>query len=138
MLHQLRKLRHTLGRALCGVLVLAWLAAALQPCLMVGSPATHQAAATQMHGMHDCCLPSAQSPPATPHCSPLGCDAKSTDQQSADQQLLTRFLQLTSLALLLYIVLLTNRRVVLSNTVARAPESPPHPHPTLAYCTLLI
>lgn len=138
MLHQLRKLRHTLGRALCGVLVLAWLAAALQPCLMAGSPATHHASATQTHSMHDCCLPSVQSPAATPHCSPLGCDARSTDQQSTDQLLLTRFLQLTSLALLLCIVLLTNRRVVLSNTVARSPEPPPHPHPTLAYCTLLI
>ena len=137
MLHHLRKRRHTWGRALCGVLALAWLVTALQPCLMTGSPVTHHVLIAPTHSAHGCCLPVAKPVPVTPHCSPLGCDVMSTDHQSADQQLLARFLQVTPLALLLCLALLTKRRIV-PDKLAHLFAPPPPLHPTLAYCTLLI
>ncbi|MHB8473965.1 MAG: hypothetical protein ACYDC8_14190 [Gammaproteobacteria bacterium] len=137
MLHRLRKLRYTLGRALLGAFVLAWAMAAIAPCLM--APALAQGVSGTTPKTHTCCLPgeSAAQTPA-PHCSVFGCDAQSSVQPTFDLQLLLRVLQLTSFAVLLYLVLMTTWRAALHAPAVSLFPSPPRPHPTLAYCTLLI
>jgi len=137
VLHTLRKLKATLGHALAGMLLLTWLGAALQPCLMTGSPATHHMTASP--ASHDCCPPGHTHPAqntTNTHCTALGCDMQAVDQQSPDPVQLTRMGGLVFFALLLIFTwprLVQTARVRLT---LRAP--PPRPHPTLAYCTLLI
>ena len=134
MLHQLRKLNHSLGRALLGLLVLAWLSAALQPCVMAGSPAMHHMSGDAMG--HDCCPPASGKQTPVPTCSAQGCAMQAVDQQQTDTLLLTRIGVLFAFALLL--TLAWPRVASLTRTFSLPRVPPPHPHPTLAYCTLLI
>lgn len=133
MLHRLRKLNHSLGRALLGLLVLAWLGAALQPCVMAGSPATHHMNGPAMG--HDCCPPSSNKQAPEPNCTTQGCAMQAVDQQQANL-LLVRLSVLFSFAVLL--TLAWPRIAPLTWTFSFPRVPPPHPHPTLAYCTLLI
>ena len=134
MLYQLRKLNHSLGRALLGLFVLAWLGAALQPCVMTGSAAIHQMSG---HGMgHNCCLPAHGKQAPESNCSAQGCAMQAVDQQQTD------LLQLTRLSVVFYFALLLTlawpRVVSLTRKFSLPSTPPPHLHPTLAYCTLLI
>ncbi len=134
MLHQLRKLNHSLGRALLGLLVLAWLGAALQPCVMAGSPATHHMSGHVMN--HDCCLPAHGKQVPDSNCSAQGCAMQAVAQQQTDLSLLTRISVLFCFALLLTLAWPRVASLTRKFSLPRVP--PPHPHPTLAYCTLLI
>lgn len=136
MLHALRKLRVSLGRTLTGVLLLAWLGAALQPCVMAGSPATHHMNMSG-HGMgHDCCPPASGKQLPEPNCSAQGCAMQAVDQQQTDLLQATRLGVLFTFALLL--TLAWPRVALLTRSFSLPHVPPPHPHPTLAYCTLLI
>jgi hypothetical protein len=135
VLYTLRKLRFTLGRTLVGVLLLAWLGAALQPCVMAGSPVTHHMSSQAM-GDHDCCPPAPGKQLPAPDCSAQSCAMQSIDQQQTDLLLLTRLGVLFGFALLL--ALAWPRLAPLARTFSLPRVPPPHPHPTLAFCTLLI
>ena len=136
MLHQLRKLHHSLGPALLGVVVLAWLSAALLPCNMEASPATRQNTAAT----HDCCPAQHHHTPSqhvtVPHCTTPGCEMLATDQQQFNPLQLPSWNGLTVIVALLMLAwpraTPRGRKLI----ILRAP--PPRPHPTLAYCTLLI
>jgi hypothetical protein len=133
VLHTLRKLKVTLGRTLAGVLLLAWLGAALQPCVMAGSPATHH----MSHAMgHECCLPSPGKHAPEPNCSAQGCAMQAVDQQQTDLLQFTRLSVIFTIALLL--ALAWPRVAPLTRTFSLPRVPPPRLHPTLAYCTLLI
>lgn len=130
MLHTLRKLKVTLGRTLAGVLLLAWLGAALQPCVMAGSSATHH-----MSG-HDCCLPDPGKPAPTPNCTAQGCEMQAVDQQLTALFQFARLSGLFAVALLL--VMAWPRIAPFAQNFNLPRVAPPRLHPTLAYCTLLI
>ncbi len=134
MLHALRKLKVTLGRTLAAVLLLAWLGAALQPCVMAGSPATHHINGHVM--VHDCCLPDPGKSAPTPNCTSQGCEMQAVDQQQSDLLQIAQLSVLFTIALL--VALAWPRIALLARTINLPRIPPPHPHPTLAYCTLLI
>jgi hypothetical protein len=134
VLHALRKLKASFGRTLTGVLLLAWLGAALQPCVMPGSLATHHMSGHTMG--HDCCPPAAGKHAPAPNCSAQGCAMQAVDQQQTDLMQLTRLSVLFTFALLLTMAWPRVAPLTRTFTLPRVP--PPHPHPTLAYCTLLI
>jgi len=135
VLHTLRKLRASFGRTLTGVLLLAWLGAALQPCVMAGSPATHHMSSGDAMG-HDCCPPSSGKQAPEPNCSAQGCAMQAIDQQQTDLFQFVRLSVIFTLALLL--AMAWPRVAPLTRTFSLPRVPPPHPHPTLAYCTLLI
>ncbi len=134
MLHALRKLKVTLGRTLAGVLLLAWLGAALQPCVMAGSPATHHMSGHAMG--HACCpTPSGKTAPQ-PNCSAQGCEMQAVNQQLTD---LFQFARLSGLFAVALLLVLTWPQVAQHRAKFYLPRvAPPRLHPTLAYCTLLI
>jgi len=134
MLYALRKLKVTLGRTLAGVLLLAWLGAALQPCVMAGSPATHHMSGHATG--HDCCLPEPGKPAPTPNCTAQGCEMQAVDQQLTDLFQFARLSGLFAFALLLVMAWPRVAPLAQKFRLLRVPL--PHPHPTLAYCTLLI
>lgn len=131
----LRKLKVTLGRTLAGVLLLTWLGAALQPCVMAGSPATHHMTSQTMG--HDCCPPASGKQTPQPKCTAQGCAMQAIGQQQTDLQQFARLGLMFIIALLLT-TLAWPRLAPLTRTLRLTRIPPPHLHPTLAYCTLLI
>ncbi len=135
MLHVLRKLKVTFGRTLACVLLLTWLGTALQPCVMAGSPATHHMNSQTMG--HDCCPPASGKQTPQPKCTAQGCTMQAIDQQQTDLQQFARLGVMFIIALLLTTLAWPSVAPLIRKfSLQHIP--PPQPHPTLAYCTLLI
>ncbi len=134
MLHTLRKLKAPIGRGLAAVLLLAWFAAALHPCLMMDSLAAPHMRGDVMN--HDCCPPAAVKQAPETNCSAPGCAMQAVSQQQIDSLPLVRMGLLFAFALLLTLAWPRIAAYAQAFILSRVP--PPHPHPTLAFCTLLI